>query len=51
MRRGRLPFGTRNGDAPITNVDGTQDLAWTNFGSRQRQHATRSATSSVDSSS
>ena len=29
---GGCPFGTRNGDAPVTNLDGTQDLAWTNFG-------------------
>jgi Flp pilus assembly protein TadG len=29
---GGCAFGTRNGDAPVTNLDGTQDLAWTNFG-------------------
>ncbi len=29
---GGCAFGTVNGDAPVTYMDGSQDLAWTNFG-------------------
>jgi hypothetical protein len=29
---GGCAFGTANGDAPVTYMDGSQDLAWTNFG-------------------